>query len=187
MAKTYAQLQQQIEALTTRAEAIRHREKAGVVTRIRDAIAIYGLTAEELGFGDEAAHFKPRPVSSGSKSGAKPGPKSGGATPKYRDETGNIWGGRGPRPGWLRAALAAGRSLESFTTGKGKGRDADPPASVPGAPSKFGQAPKKASAKFKSVAKYRDEAGNQWSGRGPKPRWLTAAIEEGKTLAQLTA
>lgn len=187
MAKTYAQLTQQIEALKTRAEAIRHREKAGVVARILTAIAIYELSAQELGFGGEAGEAKPRPMQSGVKSGPKFKALKGSATPKYRDEAGNTWGGRGPRPGWLRAALASGRSLDSFAAGKGKGRDADAPASVPNAPSKFGKAPKKANAKFKSVAKYRDEAGNQWSGRGPKPRWLTAAIAGGKTLAQLAA
>ena len=30
--------------------------------------------------------------------------------------------------------------------------------------------------------KYRDSAGNIWAGRGAKPRWLVAAIEEGKKL-----
>jgi DNA-binding protein H-NS len=30
--------------------------------------------------------------------------------------------------------------------------------------------------------KYRDRAGNTWAGRGAKPRWLVAAIKEGKKL-----
>jgi DNA-binding protein H-NS len=30
--------------------------------------------------------------------------------------------------------------------------------------------------------KYRDSAGNTWAGRGAKPRWLVAAIKEGKKL-----
>jgi DNA-binding protein H-NS len=30
--------------------------------------------------------------------------------------------------------------------------------------------------------KYRDEAGNAWSGRGSRPRWLVAALAEGKRL-----
>jgi DNA-binding protein H-NS len=30
--------------------------------------------------------------------------------------------------------------------------------------------------------KYRDQAGNTWSGRGLKPRWLTAALEAGGRL-----
>ena len=30
--------------------------------------------------------------------------------------------------------------------------------------------------------KYRDKSGNTWAGRGAKPRWLVAAIKEGKKL-----
>ena len=32
------------------------------------------------------------------------------------------------------------------------------------------------------AAKYTDGKGNSWSGRGLKPRWLTAAVNEGKRL-----
>ena len=34
----------------------------------------------------------------------------------------------------------------------------------------------------KVAAKYRDGAGNSWSGRGLQPRWLKSALAEGKTL-----
>ena len=34
----------------------------------------------------------------------------------------------------------------------------------------------------KVPAKYRDRAGNTWAGRSAKPRWLVAAIKEGKKL-----
>jgi DNA-binding protein H-NS len=34
-------------------------------------------------------------------------------------------------------------------------------------------------------AKYRDQAGNTWSGRGKRPRWLVDAIEHGHTLDSL--
>jgi DNA-binding protein H-NS len=34
----------------------------------------------------------------------------------------------------------------------------------------------------KIAAKYKDDAGNAWSGRGSQPRWLRAAIEGGKKL-----
>ncbi|MDM0065343.1 H-NS family nucleoid-associated regulatory protein [Variovorax sp. J31P207] len=29
---------------------------------------------------------------------------------------------------------------------------------------------------------YTDESGNTWSGRGPRPRWLRAALESGRSL-----
>lgn len=32
------------------------------------------------------------------------------------------------------------------------------------------------------AAKYRDENGNSWSGRGLKPKWLTQALDAGKSL-----
>lgn len=34
----------------------------------------------------------------------------------------------------------------------------------------------------KVAPKYRDAAGNTWTGRGNQPRWLRAAIESGKKL-----
>ena len=38
----------------------------------------------------------------------------------------------------------------------------------------------------KVPAKYRDKAGNTWAGRGAKPRWLVAAIKEGKKLEEFS-
>jgi DNA-binding protein H-NS len=34
--------------------------------------------------------------------------------------------------------------------------------------------------KFVVPVRYRDDKGNTWTGRGNKPRWLTAALAEGK-------
>lgn len=34
------------------------------------------------------------------------------------------------------------------------------------------------------AAKYKDDQGNSWSGRGLKPKWLTAALASGKTIDQ---
>lgn len=36
----------------------------------------------------------------------------------------------------------------------------------------------------KLPAKYADGTGNTWSGRGSTPRWLVAALAEGKTIDQ---
>ena len=36
-----------------------------------------------------------------------------------------------------------------------------------------------------SPVKYRDEAGNTWSGRGKRPQWFKSALESGKTLEDL--
>jgi DNA-binding protein H-NS len=102
MAKTYADLQREIEALRREAEQARAEEVAGVVARIRQAIEVYGITAADLGFTSRGASVTRGPVPAGDKSA------------KFRDASGNTWGGRGPRPRWLRDALAAGKSLEEF-------------------------------------------------------------------------
>jgi DNA-binding protein H-NS len=48
--------------------------------------------------------------------------------------------------------------------------------------SKSAAAPKKVTAKV--AAKYRNAAtGDSWSGRGLKPKWLTAALASGRSLS----
>jgi DNA-binding protein H-NS len=48
----------------------------------------------------------------------------------------------------------------------------------------FGPKPKAAPPARKVAAKYRDKAtGQTWSGRGLQPRWLKAAIDSGRKLA----
>jgi DNA-binding protein H-NS len=111
MTKSYADIQKQIAALSREAEKVRRKEIEGVVARIREAIAVYGLTASDLGL--SGAKRGPKP-----KAAAKRARKAGKATSarpaKFRDENGNSWGGRGPRPQWLRTALAGGKKLEDF-------------------------------------------------------------------------
>ena len=53
--KTYSQMLEDIELLKKQAEEVRRREVALVVARIREAIAFWGLTEEDLGFGKKAA------------------------------------------------------------------------------------------------------------------------------------
>ncbi len=108
MTKTYSQIQKQIEMLSREAEKVKQKEVDGVVSRIREAIETYGLTAADLGLepqrGPRAAAAK-----KGHKARGKPGSQV-----KFRDDAGHVWGGRGPRPQWLREALASGRELKDF-------------------------------------------------------------------------
>jgi len=188
MAKTYSQLTAQIEALRQRAEAAKKKEAAGVIARIKEAIEFYGLTADDLGLGVKVskAASAPTPASKKksklkkAKSQSKPAKKSG-AAPKYSDSAGNTWSGMGPKPGWLKEALAAGKALEDFTAAG---------ASSPGKKS----APKPSKAKVKvakksvaPVVKYKDDAGHTWSGRGPQPGWLKAALAAGRALQDFAA
>lgn len=115
VAKSLSSILSQIERLQKEAAAI----QTEVVARIRKDIEKYGLTAEQL-FGNatpakrnsaKAAAAKPAKsakVAKAPKASKSPKP------PKYADGAGNTWGGMGKRPDWLRAALAAGKSLEEF-------------------------------------------------------------------------
>ena len=49
MSKTYQQVLKQIDSLKAEAERLRKQEAEGVITRIREAIAHYGLSAADLG------------------------------------------------------------------------------------------------------------------------------------------
>ena len=109
MAKTYADIQKQIDVLTREAERLKQEEIAGVIDRIKEAIKSYGLTASDLGLtGRDNGAGRRKP---GRKVGAKKAPT---VNAKYRDEAGNTWGGRGPRPQWLRDALSSGKTLKDF-------------------------------------------------------------------------
>lgn len=121
MKKSYVQLIKQIEALQVEAEQIRRSEIEGVIARIREAMSHYGLTAADLGLTPApaagakrkaaAAPFKTRKAAKPAKGGKAAKPTS---APKFRDEAGNVWVGRGKRPQWIRDALAAGKTLKDF-------------------------------------------------------------------------
>ena len=82
------------------AEAQRE-ERSGAVAKVRALMAEYGLSLADLGTRSAAG---PRRATGGKKVAAK-----------YRDTaTGATWSGRGLQPNWLKAALAAGRSLDQF-------------------------------------------------------------------------
>ena len=108
---TYIEVQQQIEALQKEAEALKAAERKGVIERMREAISVYDITAEDLGLAGGGGRLKRAPEKRAATK-AKRTNASGSAA--YSDEKGNTWGGRGPRPRWLKEALAAGAKLEEF-------------------------------------------------------------------------
>lgn len=172
MAQTLLQIQRQIATLQADAERLRKVEAKGVIANIREAIEAYGLTAEELF--DAGA----RSVSTGSARRTTavkmPAGKSAQRT-KYADGQGNEWGGRGPRPAWLRQAIDSGKSLEDFAVMPQRRMASKSSASVSS----------KATDKRKTLpVKFRDDSGNTWTGRGSTPRWLRAAMDGGRSLEQ---
>jgi DNA-binding protein H-NS len=112
MTKTYIQIQKQIETLQREADKLKRKEVEDVIAKIKEAIRVYELTAADLGFEGRAASRR-APSRKRGRPAAR-GKSRGPATVKYRDEAGNTWGGRGPRPQWLREALNAGKTLQDF-------------------------------------------------------------------------
>jgi len=133
MAKSLSRILGQIEKLQKEAAAI----QTGVIARIRKEISDHGLTAEHL-FGKSSGATVGDGTSTKSasaKKGASKKKAGNGASrpPKFADGNGNIWGGMGKRPDWIRSALAAGKALEEFLIGGKKTQSA---AKKPNATSK---------------------------------------------------
>ena len=109
-------LQQQADQLRAQAAALdaqiaqqKLAARAGVVAGLKATIAEHGITGAELGFkgGKDARASKP--------AGDRSHPSAGKKVPaKFKDANGNSWTGRGVKPRWLSAAIAAGATLQSF-------------------------------------------------------------------------
>ena len=110
MAKTYADIQKEITALQKAAETLRQKEIAGVIERIKVAIATYQLSASDLGLGGKAAGSPKAAKGRKGKSAAKPA-----SVAMYKDpDSAKTWSGRGRRPDWFTKALAAGKKAEEL-------------------------------------------------------------------------
>ena len=109
--KNLADVMAEIEKLQREAERLKREEVDGVIGRIKEAIATYGLTAADLGLAGAAKRAGKKPAA-----GRKRSPSAGSGV-RYRDAAGNTWGGRGPRPKWLRDAVANGQPLSDFAAG----------------------------------------------------------------------
>ena len=79
-------------------------EKAAVLAQMRSAMEQYGITPEDL-FTTAKRGRKPGSTNSGER---KP------VAPKYRNEAGETWTGRGKQPKWVAEALASGLTLEDL-------------------------------------------------------------------------
>jgi DNA-binding protein H-NS len=89
---TYKQLTSQLEKLQVQVSSAREKELRTVISQIKEQIADYGITAEDLGF-----------------SGKRPAMGKTALPPKYRNpKTGQTWSGRGRMPAWI------GKNRERF-------------------------------------------------------------------------
>jgi DNA-binding protein H-NS len=84
---TLAALNAQIAALQAQADALRKKEAAEVVAKIKDAISHYGLTAADLGLATGARKSAKSPAAGGGKPASKrrkkAGPKPAARTVKF--------------------------------------------------------------------------------------------------------
>ncbi|NRF71385.1 H-NS histone family protein [Aquincola sp. S2] len=146
----------QIAKLQAQAEALRETEKAGVVARIREAIAVYDISAQMLGFGGG----KGRREGGAAKRQAVNGSSVG--VPKYKDPaTGNTWTGRGKPPAWIAGAKDRSALLINGSAG------------APAAKAEGGARAKAKATPKVGVPKYADPAsGKTWTGRGKPPAWI---------------
>ena len=93
---TYLELKAQAEALAQQAEEARLAELDAIISSMREQIAEYGITADQLFGRRRAVAASPRaPIA-----------------PKYRDpKTGATWSGRGKAPHWIAGAKNRTRFL----------------------------------------------------------------------------
>lgn len=97
-----AALEKQTSELERQLQEARKAERAGVIAHIKQLLADNGLTVADLELKAGAA----------TRSSAAAGRK---VAPKYSNaETGETWSGRGLQPKWVKAALAAGKTLEQL-------------------------------------------------------------------------
>ena len=87
---SYKELLKQREALEQQISEARRRELSDAVAQVRQLVAEYGLTAQDI-FPAGKLSGKARSSTAGSK-----------VAPKYRDPaTGQTWTGRGKAPKWI--------------------------------------------------------------------------------------
>ena len=115
MAKTLNTLLKQIAQLQKQADALRSREKTEVVDRIKEAIAHYGITADDLFVATPAKATRKRAAKVAGKGPRKSAAvKKPAGVAKYTDGAGRTWSGVGKRPNWFKDALAAGKRAEDL-------------------------------------------------------------------------
>lgn len=113
MARLTELLAQRAE-LEKQIEQTQREERESALSKIRQLMDEYGLTAADLG-GRTSAAKAPRGAGNAGNAGGSGGRSGTKVAAKYRDaQTGDSWSGRGLQPRWLKAALASGKKLGDF-------------------------------------------------------------------------
>lgn len=166
MAKTLAQLQSQIAKLQKEAQALRAKEIAAVVAKIKSMMAAHGLTVADLGTGKVVAAAK----------------KAIRRAKAVKADT--TAATRAPKSVKRVKAAAATKAAKSSKSAAKSGAKATAKTNAK-ATRKTGAKQQAKGGREAGVIKYRDDAGNSWTGRGTRPKWFLAAVAAGKTPEQL--
>ena len=113
MATSLTRVNAQIAKLQRQADALKAKEATGVISRIREAIDRYGLTASDLGLSVNRPIGRAIGRPSGRPAAGKPATRAKSKTKgviKYRDNEGNSWTGHGRAPSWYKSAIASGKT-----------------------------------------------------------------------------
>ena len=101
---TLNELLAQKAELDKQIETIQSTARSDAIAQVKTLMADHGLSVEDVigkatGKTSKSTSLKGKPVAA-----------------KYRNEaTGESWSGRGIKPKWLQAEIAAGKQLEDFT------------------------------------------------------------------------
>lgn len=103
-----AQLLDQVAALDKKIAEVQSEQRSTVIAEIRAMMSKAGLSMADITGMASTATPRAKRIETPDKVSK--------VAAKYRDpETGNAWSGRGLKPRWLTAALAAGKTIEEFT------------------------------------------------------------------------
>ena len=125
---TLSQIEQRISNLQKKADDLRRKKSASVISSIKKMMADHGLSVQDLEA--ETAELRKRGRPAGSKNGVHAAATKAPhvkVSPKYRDPvSGATWSGRARPPAWIKDAkdrskfLIDGPSMAAPTTAKGK-------------------------------------------------------------------
>ena len=107
-------LRQQIAEMEKQAAELQKKNRPAVLAELREQMAAYGITAEELSR-PAAKAARPKAVLAKPAASAPKGKKPAVPSPtKYRGPEGQTWSGRGTAPKWLNELLLDGKTREDF-------------------------------------------------------------------------
>ena len=120
---TYAELKHQIKKMSQEAERLRKKELASIIKDVRTKIVEFGLTASDIGLNSLPRNRSADDVQLDRKKGSPKKSRVGRAErkpvpPKYADQKGNLWSGRGKAPRWMVEEISNGRSMNDFLINK---------------------------------------------------------------------